>query len=139
MVELILFGIFVIIGIVFWALVISFIVKKLKQHTKKTDLGKERILSWFAAKGISAATIEELRHMDFQQMHRVLTEQNLLTQQELNRMMNDPYLNQGLDLVIDSHYHGIDNGMEPSQHNQSNDFHNDNNSNGSGGGFNNGF
>ncbi|MNW65594.1 hypothetical protein D3C74_439900 [compost metagenome] len=58
-------------------------------------------------------------------------QQNLLNEQEMQRIMHDPYLNQGLDAVIDRHYHGIDNGLDQQHH-----FNNDHNNNGSG---NNGF
>lgn len=52
-------------------------------------------------------------------------------EQHLQQMMQDPYLNPGLDNVVDRHYHGINNGMDPS--------HSGNDHNNGSGGFNNGF
>lgn len=124
---------------------IYFGMKKRRQKINQVEMSKERILEWLKReKGISNETIQRLQDMELQQIQFALMHQNMLNEQEMHRMMNemnDPYLNPGLDAVVDSHYHGIDNGLEPNQNHQSNDFHNnDNNNNGSnGGGFNNGF
>lgn len=58
------------------------------------------------------------------------TSRRRLNEQEMQRMMQDPYLNPGMDAVVDRHYHGINNGLDA--HHSGND-----NNNGSGG-FNNG-
>ncbi|WP_019638526.1 hypothetical protein [Paenibacillus fonticola] len=49
-----------------------------------------------------------------------------LHNEQHQRMMQDPYLNPGVDVVVDRHYHGLD------QHQSGNDHNNGN------GGFNNG-
>lgn len=113
--------------------------KKGRRKDNYDNERKERIIEWVKKeKNVSDATILGLQNMGLQQIQFALIQQNLMNEQEILRMMHDPYLNPGLDVVVDNQYHGIDNGMEPHQHHQTNDIHNNNDNNGSSGGFNNG-
>lgn len=99
-------GILFVVAIGFYAWVFSFVVKKLRQHTGK--IGR-----------LSSSGSAQKEHQHMSQEHRRMT---------------NPYINPGIDLVIDRHYHGIDNGVEPKQHHASDAFPHHN---GSGGEFNN--
>ncbi|MNO23410.1 hypothetical protein D3C76_132130 [compost metagenome] len=111
---------------------ISSIVKKSQKRSEDT-LKKNRILSWLEEeKGFSNETLGRLQAMNLQQMQLVIMQQNLLNEQELQHMIHDPYLNQGLDVVVDRYYHGMDNGLD-SQNHYNNDNDDSNNTHGSGG------
>lgn len=57
---------------------------------------------------------DQMREMDLMQLQDFALEHNMLSQGEIDHLMEqmqDPYINPGLDHVIDEHYHGIDHGL----------------------------
>ncbi|MNW44273.1 hypothetical protein D3C74_214980 [compost metagenome] len=110
-----------------------FIVIKMKYKNHSQDeVQKKRILRWLEhEKGFSPETLQRMEIMNLEHLQLVIMQQNLLNEQEMQRIMHEPYLHQGLDPVVDRYYHGVDNGLDQHQN-----FHNDNYNNGSG---NNGF
>ncbi|WP_182102484.1 hypothetical protein [Niallia taxi] len=79
---------------------------------------------------LNEETIREMEQMNLQQMQEFALQNDLSSQMELQRMMEqsmDPYQNPGVDIVVDESYHGIDHGMNDHSmhdHNNHNHFNN---------------
>lgn len=82
----------IIIGAVFMGMKMKY-----KNHSQD-EVQKKRILRWLEhEKGFSPETLQRMEIMKLQQLQVVIMQQNLLNEQEMQRIMHDPYLNQGLD------------------------------------------
>ncbi|WP_031516238.1 hypothetical protein [Desulfofalx alkaliphila] len=69
-------------------------------------------------------TLEQMEQMDLAQLQQFALDRQLIDQQQLDELMNqihDPYLNPGLDLLVDESFHGIDHGLGIADHHHHSD------------------
>lgn len=85
--------------------------------------------------------MQTLIDMDFHAAQQFAIDNQLIDQSSLDAMLNDPYINPGLDIVVDESFHGIDHGLGIADHHHFDDHshysfedhsHLDNMNNGSG-------
>lgn len=74
---------------------------------------RQRLIHYLhTQRNVSPETLSMLSAMSFVQIQNFALQNQLLDQQMMQQMF-DPYMNPGIDLVVDQYYHGIDRGLEP--------------------------